>query len=154
MSWQTTAGTTIGISAGSPATFDAAGYGNLAFTTIGEVTSFGEFGRTYAGVTHNPVGSRGTQKKKGSYNEGALQLALAIDHDDAGQTLATTALDDDADYSFCITFQDGSKDYFTGQVMSFTKNPSSVDSALTGNINIEITTSSDGDGIIHEAPGT
>ena len=84
MTVRTSAGTTIAISASTPATFDEAGYLALSFTTIGEVTNLGEFGREYALVTHNPVGSRGTVKKKGSFNEGTMSMTLGLDTDDAG----------------------------------------------------------------------
>ena len=66
---QTTAGATIGISATLPATNDAAGYAALTFSLIGEVTDLGEFGREYATVTHNPIASRRTIKRKGSFND-------------------------------------------------------------------------------------
>ena len=41
---QTSAGTTIAISAVLPATDDAAGYAALTWAAIGEVTDLGEFG--------------------------------------------------------------------------------------------------------------
>ena len=84
---QTSAGTTIAISAVLPATDDAAGYNALTWAAIGEVTDLGEFGREYATVTHNPVASRRTIKRKGSYNDGTMALQLALDRDDAGQIL-------------------------------------------------------------------
>ena len=70
MTVRTSAGTTLKVSASAPATFDKAGYSALTFTAVGEITDLGEFGREYALVTHNPVGTRGTQKFKGSFNEG------------------------------------------------------------------------------------
>lgn len=148
MGVQTTALTTIGISAATPATFDSTGYVALTYSNIGEVTNFGEYGRTYAEVTHNPVASRGTQKFKGSFNEGNLTLDLAIDKEDTGQALATVALDDDEDYSFEIKYQDGSTDFFQAKVMSFTKSPAGVDSIYSGTLTLAITTNSDGVGIV------
>lgn len=150
MAVQTAAGTTIAISAQTPATFDAAGYIAIdsSFKTIGEVTDAGTHGRTYAEVTHNPIGSRGTMKFKGSFNEGNKTLQLALDYDDEGQALAKTALDDDDDYSFAVTYPDGSIDYFQAKVMSFTKTVSTVDSIVTATIELSITTDSSGVGII------
>jgi hypothetical protein len=107
---QTSAGTTIAISAVLPATDDAAGYNALTWAAIGEVTDLGEFGREYATVTHNPVASRRTIKRKGSYNDGTMALQLALDRDDAGQILVKTALASDANKAFRITYQDGSKE--------------------------------------------
>jgi hypothetical protein len=148
MAVQTAAGTTIGISAATPATFNATGYNALNFTTIGEVTDGGTHGRVYAEVTHNPIGSRGTQKFKGSFNEGNKTLQLALDVDDAGQVLAKTALNDDDDYSFGVTYPDGSMDCFQAKVMSFTKTVSTVDSIVTATIELSITTNSAGVGIV------
>lgn len=137
---QTSAGTTIAISAALPATDDAMGYNALTWTAIGEVTDLGEFGREYATVTHTPVASRRTIKRKGSYNNGTMALQLALDRDDAGQVLVKTALASDANKAFRITYQDGSKDYFSAMVMSFKTNVGSVDQILSGSINLEINT--------------
>jgi len=99
----TSAGTTFKISAGTPATFDGTGYAALTYTAVGEITDLGEFGREYALVTHQPVGSRGTRKFKGSFNEGTITLSLGLDTDDAGQILCKSASLSDNDYSLVVT---------------------------------------------------
>ncbi len=153
MTAMTSAGTTLGISSGSPATFNEVGFEALApYTDIGEVTDIGgDIGRVYNLVTHNPIGSRATQKFKGSYNSGSVTLSLAMDRTDAGQILAKTARNSDADYSFCLTFQDGSITYFRGKVMSFPVNPGSVDSITAASITIEITADDDGNDFVEAA---
>jgi hypothetical protein len=153
MTAQTSAGTTLGISAGSPVTFNEVGFEALApFTLIGEITDItGDLGRVYSLVTHNPLASRATEKYKGSYNSGSATISLAIDRSDAGQILAKAALTSDADYSFCITFQDGSKTYFRGKVMSFPTTPGSVDSIKAGTITIEITADDSGNDFVEAA---
>lgn len=148
MSVDSTAGTTLKISASTPATFDTAGYGALTYTNIGEITNLGEFGREYSLITHNPVGNRGTVKRKGSFNEGAMALQLGLDKNDAGQLLAKSASVSDDDYSFEITTQDGGKYYFQAQVMSFKIGLGEVNSIMSASINLEITTSSTGVGVI------
>lgn len=148
MSVNTSAGSFLRISAGVPATFNAAGYAALAYTIIGEITDFGEFGREYSLVTHNPVGNRSTQKFKGSFNEGSLTLQLALDTDDAGQILAKTAMLSDANFSFHLQTQNGDKYYCQGQVMSFKVGVGSVDQITTATIMVEITTSPAGVGIV------
>jgi hypothetical protein len=137
---QSSAGTTISISATLPASYDATGFGNVAtvYTPIGEVTNIGEFGKVYTLITHNPLATRKTEKLKGSYNNGSATLALAIYKADAGQILASTASDSDAAYAVKVVYQDGSIDYFTALVMSFTTNPAGVDDILSGSINIEL----------------
>lgn len=150
MTVRTTAGTTIGIVAGQPATFDIAGYTALAFVNIGEVTDLGEFGREYNLVTHNPIGTRATVKKKGSYNEGSIQLQLGLDPDDAGQNLAKTASKSDDDYSFCVTLQSGDKYFFQAQVMSFKIGAGNVDQITAATITLELTSSKTGVGVVED----
>jgi hypothetical protein len=146
----TAAGTIISISAATPATFDAAGYtaSPMVFTPIGEITDGGEHGREYSEVTHTPLAKRGTQKFKGSFNEGTKQLALAIDDDDAGQLLAEAALDSDDNYSFEIRYPSGRRDYFQAKVMSFKTSTPGTDSVVAGTISLSITTNSDGIGVV------
>lgn len=148
MTVRTSAGTTIAISAAAPATYDGTGYAALTFTTIGEVTDLGEFGREYALVTHNPVGSRSTVKKKGSYNSGTMALSLGLDTDDAGQVLLKAASLSDNDYSFKVTTQNGDVYYFRAQVMSFKIGVGSVDQITTASVNLELTTNSAGVDIV------
>lgn len=148
MSVRSSAGTTIKISASTPATFDAAGYTALVMTLIGEVTDLGEFGREYNLITHNPLGSRGTVKKKGSFNEGSINVQLGLDTDDAGQILAKAAALSDADYSFCITTQNGDKYFFQAQVMSFKVGVGSVDSVTSATMLLELTSTSAGVGVV------
>src|SRR5690606_40955577 len=64
----TSAGTTLGLSAAAPATYDAAGYAALTFTQIGEVSDLGDIpARIYELVTWQPLAERGMRKAKGGY---------------------------------------------------------------------------------------
>ena len=119
MTVRTSAGTTLKVSASTPATFDATGYNALTMTTVGEVSDLGEFGREFNLVTFNPVGSRGVVKKKGSFNQGTMTIQMGLDTDDTGQILLKSASMSDADHSFLVTTQNGDKYYFQAQVMSF-----------------------------------
>ena len=155
MTVRTSAGTTLRVSASAPATFNTSGYNNL-FTTsplpplVGEVTDLGEFGREFALVTHNPVGTRGTQKFKGSFNEGTMTLDIGLDTDDAGQIVMKAASLSDNDYSFQVTTQNGDKYYFQAKVMSWKVNVGSVDSITTATATLEITTNAAGVGIVED----
>lgn len=153
MAVQTAASTEIAISASTPVTFDSGGYGGLSYTTIGEITDAGAHGRTYQPIKHNPLGTRGTQKFKGSFDEGTKSIQMALDWDDAGQIIAKQALNSDNDYSFCVTYPDGSKDYFQAKVMSFQKSASTVDTIITASMDVEITTSKSGVGIVEVSGG-
>jgi hypothetical protein len=136
----TSAGTTIAISASLPATYDAAGFGavGMTYTTIGEITDAGEFGKEYNLVTHNPLADRKTYKRKGSYNNGSMTLQMGRVPDDAGQVLLLAAQDSDDSYSFKITLQDGTVNYFTGQVMSYRTSIGSVDQITSASVTVEV----------------
>jgi hypothetical protein len=148
MSKGTVAGTTIGISAAAPATYDVAGYVALTFTNIGNIEDGGEHGRTYAEVTFNPIDTRGTEKYKGSFNEGNKTLSLAYASDDAGMAILKTALASDADFSFEVAYPDGDIDYFQAKVMSLSKATGTVDTMRMATVELAITTNDAGVGIV------
>jgi len=152
MTAMTSAGTTLAISAGNPASFNQAGFEALTFTTIGEITSLdGDIGRVYNLVTHNPLATRATVKKKGSYNSGSITIPLAIDRDDAGQIIAQAALLSDSNYSLKVTLQNGRDIYFQGIVMSFPINMGGVDAITSGTITVEITADASGNDFVEVA---
>ena len=134
----TSAGTTIAISAALPATYNSTGFAALTYTTIGEITDAGEFGKEYNLVTHNPLADRKTYKRKGSYNNGSMTLQMGRVPDDAGQVLLLAAQDSDDSYSFKITLQDGTVNYFTGQVMSYRTSIGSVDQITSASVTVEV----------------
>lgn len=136
----TSAGTTIGISAALPGSYDQSGFEALTFTIIGEIVSIGEYARKYEIVKHNPIDTRETIKLKGSFDEGTQAIGLAKAGSDAGQTLCRTALASDNSYAFEVVLQDGTTQYYQGQVTSFTTNPGSVNSILSSSVSIEINT--------------
>jgi hypothetical protein len=151
----TSAGTTLTISADTPATFDGSGYAAVFAASpgpavVGEITDLGEFGREFALVTHMPVGSRGTQKFKGSFNEGTMALSLGLDTDDAGQIITKAASLSDDNYSFMVTTQNGDKYFFQAKVMSFKVNVAGVDSITTASVSLELTTNAAGVGIVED----
>lgn len=148
MAAQTAAGTLISISAQRPATYDAAGYGALSYTPIGEIVDAGTHGRVYQVVTANILATRSTRKFKGSFNEGTKSIQMLLDDNDAGQIICKQALNSDDEFSFCVTYPDGSKDYFPALVMSFQKQAATVDTTLSATMDLEITTSKDGTGIV------
>lgn len=139
---QTVAGTKLYISAGLPATYDAAGFGALTYTVVAEVIDIGEIGKTYDLVAHTPIGDRKKYKLKGGYDSGQLPLQLAkatLANSDAGQALLLAASNSDADYSFKITFQDLTDSFFTGKTMSFKTKIGSLNSLLGATANVELT---------------
>lgn len=150
MTIQSAAGTTLGISATAPATFNAAGYNALTFVNVGEITDLGEFGREYNLITHNPIDTRATKKLKGSFNEGQMAMTVALDTDDAGQIICKTASQSDADFYIKVVAQNGDKYFFPAKVMSFKRGFGSVDSVVTAAISLEITSATGGVGVVED----
>lgn len=140
MGSQTAAGSTLAISAATPATFDAAGYAALSFTTIGNIEKIGTIGASFNKVEFQPLNGP-KQKFKGSVDYGSLQPSMAVDDTDAGQTLVRTAAQSlNTLYSFCATLADGSKRYFQGRVFGYPETIDGADSVLMASPMIEINT--------------
>lgn len=139
---QTLAGSVLKVSASLPATYDAAGFAAVSYTTVAEVTDLGSgLGKKYGKATHEPVNDRKIYKFKTNYDNGTLSVKMAratATTTDAGQTLLAAARDSDADYSFKITLQDGSDLYFTAKVMSFTADLGTGSSILTAMAELEV----------------
>jgi hypothetical protein len=144
MTAQTSAGSTLGIVAAQPATYNQAGYEALTFVTIGEITDHSEQGLKYAEVTTTPVATRAVRKYKGSFNGGNKSITLNLDYDDAGQDIARLALASDNDYSFAEILQDGSAQYFQAKVMSFVTKVGAADNMVMATMDVAITANSAG----------
>jgi hypothetical protein len=134
----TSAGTTFAIGA-APATYDAAGFAAVTFTTVGEITDIGSYGKKYNLVTHMPLADRRVVKRRGSYNNGTLQVKLAkAKTSDAGQTALKAAVDSDNSISVKIVLQNNEINYFTAQVMSLVTNVGGVDQITGYEVELEL----------------
>ena len=110
----------------------------VSYTEVKEVVDIGEFGASYALVTHNPLGDRITVKRKGSKNNGTLAVQMAYAPADPGQTLLEAAAESDDSYSYKVVLQDTTEFYFTGQAMSRPVQVGGVDSITSSTCNVEI----------------
>lgn len=134
----TAAGVTLHVSAGTPATYNEAGFEALTWTNVGQCQQLGEFGKTYQDVTSTVLSRRGEIGYKGTFKAGQLSFPVELDRTDAGQTLMLTALDSDDNYSFKITEQDGGVTYLRGIVMKFAPNIQGPNSIVTANVTITL----------------
>jgi len=137
----TSSGTTYAISAGEPATYDQAGFAALTFTDVAEVTDMGEYGASFEVVSHNPLAARRTVKRKGTVNDGAMSLQLGRDPSDAGQAILIAGVDGagiDVVHSHKVTLQDGTIQYFTGQIYSYTTNVGSANQIVSAAATVEL----------------
>ncbi len=116
----TFAGTVISISAGVPATYDAAGFAALTYTPIGEVSSApGSGGKTFEDVAYTVLGDRATKHLKGTSDQAEQTMEVIDDRNDAGQILAKAALDSDNQYAFKVVYNNGEIDYFQALVTGY-----------------------------------
>jgi len=137
----TSSGTTYAISAGEPATYDQAGFAALTYTDVAEVTDMGEYGASFEVVSHNPLATRRTVKRKGTVNDGAMSLQLGRDPSDAGQAILIAGVDGagiDVVHSHKVTLQDGTIQYFTGQIYSYTTNVGSANQIVSAAATVEL----------------
>jgi len=137
----TFAGSVISISAGTPATYDAAGFAavGMTYTAIGELVSVGDRGRTYTDVSYTTMADRGTLHRKGSYDEPETPFEIGVDRADAGQVLLKSASQTDVIHSFKVEYSNGEVDYFQGLVFSFvtTGGDSNTIRMATANVRID-----------------
>lgn len=137
----TGAGSALAISAATPATFDAAGYGALTYTVIGGIDKLGALGGTFTKVEFQALSGQ-KDKLKGSFDSGSLNPTIAVNSDDAGQALLATASDDRTQklYAFKVTKPDGAIRYFRGRVFGMAETIDGADSVITAAPEIGICT--------------
>lgn len=154
MTVSTSAGTTLGLSASAPATYNKTGYEALVFTGIGEVSDLGEIpSRVYELVTWQPIADRGMRKAKGGYQIGSQTITVGIDAADAGQILLDTATNSDTVYSVKIDHPNLGTIYARALVMGGPKNYGDVNSIATRQVTLEYTiVDQNTDGIVFVAP--
>ncbi len=148
MASETAAGTKLYVCATAPATFNAAGYGALTWAEAGEIDNLGEFGRIYELLSRKPLGTRGTVKAKGSFDEGKLPLQLAHDKDDAGQDILRTAVNVDDPISCKVVLPTTEIFYFQAMVMGYRLSAATSSQFINAMCDLELTTSPGGVGIV------
>jgi len=115
---------TLSVSVGVPATFDAAGYGALTYTEVGQVDSIGNFGATFQSSDFTPLKTGLVQILLGSKKNGTVTVSMADIPDDAGQILfqaATTGGTQRDLHAIKIVDSHGYTEYFQAYIGKFEK---------------------------------
>ena len=113
---------------------------------IGLIENVGEFGKVFDLVTFQAVKDGRTYKLKGGFNEGNLQLTVAQDLSDDGQSAlysyGTAANQNTYPMKITLVGADASFDtiYFGGKVMSYRTQMGSVNSVVRALVTIEVNT--------------
>jgi len=139
----TSTGTILSVVAGDPATFTAADYALLAFVEVGEVIDLPEYGPNVQVVESNPLATGITEKFKGFINFGSQSMGLEFDSEDAGQLVLADGVEGSTknqQHSVKIEYQDGSIDYYSARIFSYTKAPGSANSMVGSTVQVEINT--------------
>lgn len=141
MALSSSAGSTLAISIGVPASQDGTGYAALTYTDIGNLEKIGTVGAAYAKIEFQPF-QGAKQKFKGSADYGSLAPTLAHDEADAGQAILRAAADDETNrlYAFALTYPTGAKRYFQGRVFGYPEAIDGADTVLMATPTIEICT--------------
>jgi len=135
----TIAGVKVYISAGLPATHDAAGFEALSFSEIGGATDLPAVGGSANLVSYDLLSEGYTSKRKGQKQYGTGACNYATVPSDAGQIIVDAAVLADSEYSFKIEYSDGAIDYAQGLVMGSPKNNGTADTVQANAMAIEWT---------------
>jgi hypothetical protein len=139
----TSTGTILSVVAGDPDTFTAADYALLAFVEVGEVIDLPEYGPNVQVVESNPLATGITEKFKGFINFGSQSMGLEFDSEDAGQQILADGVEGatkNQQHAVKIEYQDGSIDYYSARIFSYTKAPGSANSMVGSTVQVEINT--------------
>jgi hypothetical protein len=93
------------------------GFSALTFTQIGELESVGDLVTAHAAISFANMCTGKTTTTKGVEEAVTVDVVVALDRDDAGQTLMTAARKSPNDYAFQVTEANGDKVFFIGKVM-------------------------------------
>lgn len=140
---QTTAGAELFLGAAAPATYDKLGYEGVDWDKIGEVSNIPQFGKLFNVVNFNPIGQRGVIKRKGSYNNGTVDIEYGHSKTDVGQAAIRSNIDNDDPLPFKLVLQDGTHIYFMAMIMGESITLGTVDNIVMRNVPLELTSESD-----------
>jgi hypothetical protein len=142
-------GTCVSVSASLPATFDAAGYAALTYTQVGELEAIGEINVRHAAVTFQNMCSGKTSTLKGAEEPVAITIDVALDRDDAGQTIMATARKSlTSKVSVKVAEANGDIVYFHGFVMSDTINYGGINEVKKAQYEIGVVAPATGDTVL------
>lgn len=101
----------------------------ITYTEIGELESIGDYGDQLSDVSYTALANSRVTHLKGLADGGTVDLTIAFDAGDAGQTALVTASKDRSGYYYLypikIEYEDGLTDYIVVAVQGIRKQPGS-----------------------------
>lgn len=143
---QVAAGVALYVGAAAPATYDKAGYEQVTWTKVGEISNIsGDIGKVFNLATYQLLENRGLVKRKGGYNNGSINVEYAYYRTDAGQEdlIAFVDVDDPASFRIVMTDADTTYVYFMAQVMGTPVSIGATEDFITSTVPLEIDSVSD-----------
>jgi len=114
-------GAELYVSAGAPATWDAAGFAALTWTQIGNLVSLDQVGQTWNTTNYEPLSNPEIEAIPTNYSMGAPAVTYALPKEstyDSGQTIVDAAVLSTNYLSIKIVLQNGYTRYFQARVTS------------------------------------
>lgn len=134
MALQQAVGTTLGISAALPATWDEAGFVALTYATVGRITSVPPLSVTYDVATFDDLGTGEEIKFSDMMRAGDGAFVVGLDSEDAGQIIVEANQGEKV--AICITLKGGAKYYRTGIILSYNPSNISVGGVVQAEVNM------------------
>jgi len=131
-------GTTVGVSASLPATFDATGYDALTFTTVGNVIDSNEVAVVDSIVEHQTLALNYPEKIKGTYNIPNLTLTIAKTVADAGQVIVKAGKAATTSYSLKFVYPSTNQTEVTGKIIKASPGPLAANNIETMMVEVAI----------------
>lgn len=109
-------GSTLHISAASPAAETVIGYAALTWAEVGGVTSYGTKGATSEDVTVAKLKDGQTEHFNGTFDGGIVPVSLVYEAADAGVVIVEAGINSNTTHSFKITDPAGRITYNFGRI--------------------------------------
>ena len=142
----TARGTVSGISAGAPATLDAAGYSALTYTEVAELADAPQMGATFSVATRTPVKTGIQEQSPGDKQYGTVTLNVTNDLTDAGQLIVKAHAPDGGNEGEPVSWQvvtpnkDGltTTDYMCGFIVGFQRQTTDSNTIISATIEVAV----------------
>ena len=113
----------------------------VTYTEVKDITDLGSIGDEAEVVSFKTLGDGRVKKLPGSRDAGTLEVTVARDKSDAGQTAMRTASQDDKARKFKVQLTDGTIWHFSGIVLSAKNELGDADNVVSTVFSVAINTS-------------
>ena len=142
----TARGTVSSISAGAPATLDAAGYSALTYTEVAELAEAPQIGAAFSVATRTPVKTGVQEQSPGDKQYGTVTLNVTNDLTDTGQLIVLNHAPDGTNEGETVSWKvvtpnkDGltTTDYMCGFIVNFQRQTTDSNTIISATIEVAV----------------